>query len=98
MLRLAREGAGELLVPVSREAPIALDPDIGDEAIARWAGLNLVRQVPDAADWLASLDGPLVLGNYVYADGGANVAVCAAADALTMRLQDDRPRPGGWTG
>jgi hypothetical protein len=90
VLRLARQGAGELLVPVSREAPIALDPGIGDEAIARWAGLNLVRQVPDAADWLAGLDGPLVLGNYVYADGGANVAVCAAADALTMRLQAAR--------
>ena len=31
-----------------------------------------------------------MLGNYVYADGGANVAVCAAADALTMRLQAAR--------
>ena len=33
------------------------------------------------------LDGPLVLGNYVYADGAANVRVCAAVDALTVRLQ-----------
>jgi hypothetical protein len=31
-----------------------------------------------------------VLGNYVYADGAANVAVCAAADALTVRLQAAR--------
>jgi hypothetical protein len=90
VLRMAREGAGELLVPVNQEAPAALDPDGGDEAVARWAGLNLAREVPDAADWLAGLDGPLVLGNYVYADGGANVAVCAAADALTMRLQAAR--------
>jgi hypothetical protein len=87
VLRMARHGAGELLVPVNREVPAALHPDAGDEAIARWAGLNLVREVPGAADWLAGLDGPLVLGNYVYADGGANVAACAAADALTMRLQ-----------
>jgi hypothetical protein len=36
------------------------------------------------------LDGPLVLGNYVYADGAANVAVCAAMDALTMRLRTAR--------
>src|SRR5262249_48319641 len=28
-----------------------------------------------------------VLGNYVYADGAANVAVSAAVDALTVRLQ-----------
>ena len=90
VLRMARQGAGELLVPVSQEARVAPDPDGGDEAIARWAGLNLAREVPDAADWLAGLDGPLVLGNYVYADGGANVAVCAAADALTMRLQAAR--------
>jgi hypothetical protein len=90
VLRMARQGAGELLVPVNREMPIALHPDIGDEAIARWAGLNLVRELPAAADWLAALDGPLVLGNYAYADGAANVALCAAADVLTMRLQAAR--------
>lgn len=88
VLRTARQGAGELLVPVNREEP--LGQDAGDEAVARRAGINLSRQVPDAADWLAGLDGPLVLGNYVYADGAANVAVCTAADALTVRLQAAR--------
>jgi len=90
VLRTARQGAGELLVPVNRETGAPPQPDADDEAIARHAGLNLARQVPDAADWLAGLDGPLVLGNYVYADGAANVAVCAAADALTVRLQAAR--------
>ena len=90
VLRMARQGAGELLVPVNLEAEAAPHPDTGDEAIAQRAGLNLVREVPDAADWLAGLDGPLVLGNYVYGDGAANVAVCAAADALTARLQSAR--------
>ena len=90
VLRMARQGAGELLVPVNREVLDPPQPDAGDADIARCAGLNLVGQVPDAADWLAGLDGPLVLGNYVYADGAANVAVCAAADALTARLQSAR--------
>ncbi len=90
VLRMARQGAGELLVPVNREVTAPPQPDAGDADIARYAGLNLARQVPDAADWLAGLDGPLVLGNYVYADGAANVAVCAAADALTARLQSAR--------
>jgi hypothetical protein len=91
VLRMARQGAGELLVPVNRGAQAAPPPDAGDdEAVARQAGLNLARQVPDAAGWLAGLDGRLALGNYVYADGAANVAVCAAADALTVRLQADR--------
>jgi len=37
------------------------------------------------------VDGPLVLGNYVYADGAANVRVSSAVDALTVRLQAARP-------
>jgi hypothetical protein len=90
VLRMARRGAGTLLVPVNREPPAPLHPDSGDEVIAQRAGLNLAREVPAAADWLAGLDGPLVLGNYVYADGAANVAVCAAVDALTVRLQAAR--------
>jgi hypothetical protein len=32
-----------------------------------------------------------VLGNYVYADGAANVRVSAAVDALTLRVQGVRP-------
>ena len=36
------------------------------------------------------MDGPLVLGNYVYADGAANVRLSAAVDALTVRLQARR--------
>ena len=40
--------------------------------------------------WLATFNGPLVLGNYVYADGAANVRLSAAVDALTMRLQAER--------
>jgi hypothetical protein len=87
---MARRGAGTLLVPVTRAAPAPLRPGSGEEAIARRAGLDLAREVPAAADWVAGLDGPLVLGNYVYADGAANVAVCAAADALTARLQAAR--------
>ena len=54
------------------------------------SGLDLVGDVPAAADWLAGLEGPLVLGNYVYADGAANVRVSAAVDALTVRLQAAR--------
>jgi hypothetical protein len=90
VLRMARRGAGTLLVPVTREPPAPLHPDSADQAIAQRAGLNLAREVPAAAGWLAGLDGPLVLGNYVYADGAANLAVCAAVDALTVRLQAAR--------
>jgi hypothetical protein len=82
VLQMARSGAGTLLVPARGSAG---GEDRGQ--LARTAGADLVTEVPEIADWLSGLDGPLVLGNYVYADGGANVKVCAAADALTLRLQ-----------
>ena len=66
-------------------------PDAGGgETLQERSGLDLVGDVPAAADWLAGLGGPLVLGNYVYADGAANVRVSAAVDALTVRLQAAR--------
>ncbi|GAA1932107.1 hypothetical protein [Nocardioides hwasunensis] len=71
----AREGAGTLLVP-----------DGGGVA-----GVDLLAEVPEVADWLAGLEGRLVLGNYLYADGGTHVRVSAAADALATRLSAARP-------
>ena len=62
----------------------------GGETLQERSGLDLVGDVPAAADWLAGIGGPLVLGNYVYADGAANVRVSAAVDALTVRLQAAR--------
>lgn len=82
VLATARDGAGALLVPVT-------DPSAGDPADV--AGLDLVREPADGAAWLEQLEGPLVLGNYVYADGRDNVRVSGAVDAVTVRLLDTRP-------
>ena len=92
VLGTARSGAGTLLVPVGGDdaaagaGPAGAGP-AGDAEIARRAGADLAAEVPEVAAWLAGLAGPLVLGNYVYADGGANVRVCVAGDVLTLRLQ-----------
>lgn len=95
VLDTARRSGGTLLVPVADEKPGPQEPGpdrsgTGQEALAQRAGLDLAADVPAIADWLAAAAGPLVLGNYVYADGAANVRVCAAVDALTMRLQGQR--------
>jgi hypothetical protein len=98
VLETARRSGGTLLVPVARETPgptaastsTTSDSGVSKEVIAPQAGLDLTADVPAAADWLASMDGPLVLGNYVYADGAANVRLSAAVDTLTMRLQAAR--------
>ena len=90
ILDTARRSAGTLLVPVVADQPGPPEAGSGSKALALRAGLDLTSALPDAADWLAAMDGPLVLGNYVYADGAANVRLCSAVDALTVRLQAAR--------
>lgn len=95
VLHAARAGAGTLLTPLAHEPPGRPGErrdasDGGGAPLERRAGLDLVGEVPALADWIAGLDGPLVLGNYVYADGAENVRVCVAADVLTGRLQRQR--------
>lgn len=94
VLDMARRGAGSLELAVAEHGP-GPDPDRAgpdaDADLAQRAGLDLGAGVPAVADWLATIEGPLVLGNYVYADGAANVRVASAVDALTVRLQTARP-------
>jgi hypothetical protein len=90
LLDTARHSGGTLLVPVADGKPGNDQPGGSDQVIAQQAGLDLTSDVPAIADWLAAVDGPLVLGNYVYADGAANVRLAAAADALTVRLHASR--------
>jgi hypothetical protein len=105
VLDMARRSAGTLLVPVAGHGPGQAPAEASGQApaegsgqapadasgaLAQCAGLDLTGDVPTIADWLASVDGPLVLGNYVYADGAANVRVASAVDALTVRLQGSR--------
>ena len=88
VLRTAQGTGGTLLVPVAPQPAGHGAP--ADAGLRERGGLDLVGDVPAAADWLAGIGGPLVLGNYVYADGAANVRVSAAVDALTLRLQAAR--------
>jgi hypothetical protein len=82
VLGIARRGAGTLLVPATDASATARAADLG---------VDLVTEVPAVADWAAALPGAPVLGNYVYADGAANVRVSVAVDALTVRLRSARP-------
>jgi hypothetical protein len=84
---IARRSGGTLVVPVVAGQG---GPADGSETLTQRAGLDLTSDIPAVADWLAAMDGPLVLGNYVYADGAANVRLSSAVDALTVRLQAGR--------
>ncbi|HWL37649.1 MAG TPA: hypothetical protein VNQ77_15795 [Frankiaceae bacterium] len=71
----ARDKAGRLYAPTR-----------GDRR-----GADLLTELPGLAQWLLGLDGRLVLGNYVYADGATNVRLALAVDALTTYVQGHRP-------
>ncbi len=78
VLTVAKEGAGTLLAPT---------PAGRDGALDEVAGVDLLTEVPAVERWLGELPGPLVLGNYVYADGATNLRLSVAVDELTTRLR-----------
>ncbi|MFI6263585.1 hypothetical protein [Micromonospora sp. NPDC051006] len=88
VLQTAHRHGGRLHLPVSATAATADAAD--DRALAGRAGADLLHRLPQVAAWLTGLDGRLVLGNYVYADGATNVRVAMAVDALTCHLQRER--------
>ncbi len=53
-------------------------------------GVDLLHQSHRVGAWLSEMDGPLVVGNYVYADGAMHVRVTAAVDVLTRHLTQRR--------
>jgi hypothetical protein len=87
LLATGRDRAGTLLVPVTADLSAGAD----STAIAAHAGLDLLTEVGAATEWLRGLQGRVVLGNYVYADGVTNLRVSAAVDSLTLSVQSERP-------
>lgn len=88
LAKVAKESAGVLHLPVPADSPGA--GDRADQTTLQRAGADLLHDLPAVADWLGALPGPLVLGNYVYADGGTHVRVAAAVDALGEELRRSR--------
>ena len=73
---VARSGTGKLVFPTrpGQETP----------------GVDLLADLPVVARWLAQMDGPMTIGNYVYADGSTFVRLAGAADALIAFLMKGR--------
>ncbi len=80
LINETRKSAGSITVPVRR----------GDSPLAERLGGDLVHDLGAVTQWVERLEGPLVLGNYVYADGATNVRVSAAVDALSARVVETR--------
>ena len=88
VLATARTGAGRLLVPVAGGGAGSRE-DLGGAA-----GADLLDEVPAVAEWLTGLEGRLVVGSYLYADGGTHVRLSVAADVLAERVHRARPDTG----
>ncbi len=78
----ARTRAGRLRVPVPER--VGQHGRSGD--VAEVAGADLLTQGPEIRTWLAQIDRPFTLGNYVYADGAAHVRASLAIDAISTAL------------
>lgn len=87
ILATVRHGSGTAHVPVRSRVGEGAD----DDQIAAAAGADLITEMPEIATWLSGFDGPLTLGNYVYADGATHVKVSMAVDAVTTHLAAGRP-------
>lgn len=72
---VARAGAGVVHAPAHH-----YDADLTD------AGADLRTETPEVLAWIDGFDGPLVVGNYAYADGAAFVRVAMAADVIVAGL------------
>lgn len=86
LIAQARSSGGALEVPVPVDS--SLGPD--DVDLASAAGVDLIGDVPALWEMLAAVEGPLVLGNYLYADSGKHVLVSMAADVLAAGLAQNR--------
>ena len=75
-----RKLAGSITVPVRT----------GDGPPTSRAGGDLVHDLGAVTHWVTQLEGSVVLGNYVYADGETNVRVSMAVDALTRRVVEQK--------
>jgi hypothetical protein len=91
VVRSARDGAGRLLVPVPEGRSEHDGGRDGERGVARAAGADLLAEVPAVAEWLLTRPEELVLGNYLYADGGTHARTALAADLLAQRLRAARP-------
>lgn len=94
---MASRSAGRLLAPLAAttgpvDDPVAAaDPSAIPQPVAGVPGADLLSDLAAVAQWLLAVDERLILGNYVYAPGGAYPKLAAALDALTVHLRQQRP-------
>lgn len=85
LIKLARESAGTLVLPV----PAGTDTS-NEEAVAKVAGADLIKEAPQLVAWVVNCakeaNGLVTVGTYLYMDGEANVRITAVSDCIVERV------------
>jgi len=81
IVKVAKHGSGRVLIPADPDAPKSDD-------VTRRAGLDLIRDLPEAAAWLKESEGLFTLGDYAYSDGAKFARLAVATDTLAEELLD----------
>ena len=91
VIAVARNSSGRLSVPVpiDNKLKAIVAPDQDDE-LARAAGIDIIKQLPELYSWLCTIDVPYILGNYTYADGATHLRLGLATDVLAAAVLDTR--------
>lgn len=99
LIEITRNTSGSLRIPIaptsSGGAPFTTGGNIhteDDDTIARNAGVDLLKQPAEIAQWINQIEGPFVLGNYTYADGALHALLSISSDAVFTKLASERER------
>ncbi len=90
LIDVARQSPGRLTLPVRH----TLSTNPTDAEVAAAAGADVITEAPELTEWLLELDGPLTVGDYVYAPGAMHVRVSTAVDAILATLLERRSDVG----
>lgn len=90
LIDIAHRSPGRLTLPVRHD--LGVNP--GDAEVADAAGADVIAEAPEVAEWLLQIDGPFVLGDYVYAPGSMHLRTASAVDAIVTTLLSHRDDVG----
>ena len=97
LITITRATPGSLRVPISPndvgEIPFTTGGNIhveDDITVAQVAGIDLLQQPGEIAQWINHIEGPFVLGNYTYADGALHALLSMSSDAIFTQLAKTR--------
>ncbi len=97
LIDITRGTPGSLRIPISPsylgETPFTTGGNVhseDDSIVSGVAGIDLLNQPAEIAEWINQIDGRFVLGNYTYADGALHALLSVSADAIFTKLAQSR--------